>query len=101
MRNFMIAIVLVMLSGASARAGDWPQWRGPTGQGVTDDAKLPLTWDVKTGENIAWKAPLPKGDVPYSSPVVAGGRVFVTIAMNKTRAHHVLCLIRRTASRCG
>jgi outer membrane protein assembly factor BamB len=91
MGNRSLAVALAFLVSAAARGADWPQWRGPTGQGQTDDARLPLTWDVKTGENVAWKSPLPKGDVPYSSPIVVGGRVFVTVAMNKTREHHVIC----------
>jgi outer membrane protein assembly factor BamB len=90
MRIF-VYVTLSILMTAPARAADWPQWRGPTGQGVTDDVNLPVTWDVKTGENIAWKAPLPAGDVPYSSPIVRGGRVFITLAQNQTRGHQVLC----------
>jgi outer membrane protein assembly factor BamB len=86
-----LPIVLAFLVSGSTRAADWPQWRGPTGQGQTQESKLPLTWDGKTGENVAWKAPLPKGDFPYSSPIVQGGRVFATVAMNKTREQHVLC----------
>jgi outer membrane protein assembly factor BamB len=81
-------LILVALHSCSARA-DWPQWRGPTGQGQSGES-LPLKWDAKSGENILWKAPLPKGDTPYSSPIVSGDRVFVTLAMYKSREHRVL-----------
>ena len=53
-----------------ADASDWPQFRGPTGLGYTEEKNLPLNWNAKSNVNIAWKAPLPKSDNPYSSPVV-------------------------------
>ena len=97
MRTILCTVFLMLLAGGgSAGAVDWPRWRGPTGQGlVEDDQKLPTSWSARTGENIIWKAPLPKGDTPYSSPIVQGERVFVTLAMNKTREHHVLCFDKR------
>ncbi|HYE19080.1 MAG TPA: PQQ-binding-like beta-propeller repeat protein [Tepidisphaeraceae bacterium] len=78
------------------RATDWPQWRGPTGQGLSTDKTLPTKWDAKTNENIAWKSPLPKSDTPYSSPIVVAGKVFVTIAINADRQHRVLCFDAKT-----
>ena len=73
------------------RAANWPQFRGPTGLGYTEEKNLPLTWNAKTGENILWKSPLPKSDNPYSSPIVWGDRVFVTCVINNPLEHHVLC----------
>lgn len=91
----------------SATAADWSNWRGPTGMGQTDDKKLPLTWNIKTGENIRWKSELPlQGaadvvsgvDENQSSPIVRRGRVFVTVShwpAKKDPAvhpeHHVVC----------
>ncbi len=46
---------------------------------------------LRLGENIVWRAPLPKSDNAYSSPIVAGGRVFVTCATNDPITHRVLC----------
>jgi len=60
-------------------AEDWPQFRGPTGQGHSTEAGLPLEWTET--QNIAWKVPISGG---WSSPVIAGGRVWVT-AVNATR----------------
>jgi outer membrane protein assembly factor BamB len=93
-----------------APAGDWPGWRGPTGQGHSDEKDLPLTWDAKSGKNILWKASLhggtrnnPEMSSPgWSSPIVWRGRVFLTTAVwpaglskeeRKTTIaeHHVLC----------
>src|SRR4051812_41305309 len=90
---FFIALALLTPPPPPA---DWPQWPGPPGQGLTEDPDLPTTWDLKTGENILWKSPLPPGDVPYSSPIVHGNRVFITLANNKTREHHVLAFDKAT-----
>jgi len=73
-----------LLAGISVgKAGDWPQWRGPTGVGYTDEADLPLTWDGKTGENVLWKVSL-EGTTGHSSPIVWGNRVFITTAVKQT-----------------
>ncbi len=87
----ILILVIVMVVSIVAQAADWPCWRGPTGQGNTSDNDLPIKWDGKTGENILWKAPVPKADNSYSSPIVIGDRVIITLAMNKSLEHHVLC----------
>jgi outer membrane protein assembly factor BamB len=97
--------ILAFLSAVAANAGDWPAWRGPTGQGVSDEKDLPLTWNGKTGENIAWKVRLPgqdgktRQDQNQSSPIVVKNRVVVTVsfwsgdvdAVKVHPAHHVVC----------
>lgn len=67
-----IAFGLILVA-APAFAGNWPQWRGPTGDGVCSDTTLPVTWDAKS--NIAWKCPLPEG---ASTPAIWGDAIFVT-----------------------
>lgn len=60
-----------------ATAGDlFPEWRGAGGQGVTDAANLPVSWSEE--DNVAWKTPIPGRG--WSTPVIAGGRVWVTTA---------------------
>ena len=86
--------LLLGLLAIAAQAEDWPQFRGPTGQGISAERDLPLTWNAKTGENIAWHAALPKNDSGYSSPIVAGDRVFVTCVQNEPLEHHVLCFAK-------
>jgi outer membrane protein assembly factor BamB len=57
-----------------ARADNWPQWRGPTNDGVCRETNLPSEWsDTK---NIAWKLPLP--GMAGSTPVIWGDRIFLT-----------------------
>jgi len=55
-------------------AQDWPQWRGPTGDGISPEKNLPLRWSKS--ENIAWRTPL-KG-MGTSTPVIWGDLILLT-----------------------
>ncbi len=59
---------------AAAGEGDWPQFRGPRGQGVAESTGLPNVWSAT--ENIAWKVPI--AGRGWSSPIVWGDRIFLT-----------------------
>lgn len=67
------------LAAPLARGEDaWPQFRGPNGQGVAENAKLPLHWNAK--ENVVWTAEIPgKG---WGSPVVWGDKIIVASAVD-------------------
>lgn len=71
--------LLLALIPLAAHAEDWPQFRGPTGQGHSSERGLPLEWSES--RNISWKTPVP--GTGWSSPVVAGGRVWLTTAVEK------------------
>ena len=57
-------------------ADDWPQFRGPTGDGISLATNVPLTWS--TNQNLKWKAPVPGRG--RSSPVLLGDRIWLTTA---------------------
>jgi outer membrane protein assembly factor BamB len=61
------------------RAEDWPEFRGPTKQGVSIAIGLPVNWSTTT--NVAWKMPLPGR--AWSSPIVIGDRIFLTNAVGQ------------------
>jgi outer membrane protein assembly factor BamB len=61
-------------------AENWPGFRGTGARGVAADAKLPVTWNVQTGTNIAWKTAIP--GLGLSSPVIWNNLVFVTTAIS-------------------
>jgi outer membrane protein assembly factor BamB len=86
-----LLFIAAALAVSAVRAENWPQFRGLTGLGYSTEKDLPLKWDAKTGENIAWKVALPKGDNQYASPIVWGDRVFVTGVRNAPLAHWVQC----------
>jgi len=72
---FMAGAFLLLLT-TGLGAGQWPQFRGPGGQGVSDSARAPVEWSETS--NVAWKVPVP--GLGWSSPVVADGRVWLTTA---------------------
>src|SRR5829696_8066413 len=67
---------LLLCATASLAAQDWPQFRGPGGQGQSTERGLRIEWSES--KNVAWKVPVPGRG--WSSPVVAGGRVWLTTA---------------------
>jgi outer membrane protein assembly factor BamB len=74
------AAMTVALSTASL-AAQWPEFRGPGGQGHAAGTNLPLDWSET--KNIRWKVPVPGNG--WSSPVVADGRVWMTTAVASPR----------------
>jgi outer membrane protein assembly factor BamB len=60
--------------GDSLSAGNWPQWRGLGGDGVSTETGLPLTWSEK--DNVVWKCPLPGEGA--STPAIWGDAIFLT-----------------------
>jgi outer membrane protein assembly factor BamB len=73
---------------ATRAAGNWATWRGPSGQGYSEDARVPLTWSET--ENLLWKTKLPgRGN---SSPIVWGERVFLTAASESGKERLLLCV---------
>ena len=59
---------------AATVARNWPQFRGPTGQGIAVESDLPLTWSDT--EHVVWKTPLPGPGA--SSPIVYDDRIYLT-----------------------
>jgi outer membrane protein assembly factor BamB len=69
-----ILAAILALGPHLLRAENWPQWRGPNGDGTSRDRGLPLKWS-KT-ENIAWRLELP--GPAGSTPAVWEDRIFLT-----------------------
>ncbi len=85
----------LILSGSAATAANWPAWRGPTHDGVTEETDLPLKWSRE--ENVKWKVELP--DRGNSTPVVWGDKVFLTQAIEKDARRLLLCFDKKTGSK--
>jgi outer membrane protein assembly factor BamB len=71
MRSLFVVLICYVLT-IPAAAQDWNQWRGSTRDGVVSGATLPKTWP--NAVRRVWRVDVGEG---YSSPVVAGGRLFV------------------------
>lgn len=80
MRTFSgwVTGLLIGWAGGMAMAEDWPEFRGSTGMGQSSATGLPTTWGP--AKNVVWKAAVP--GLGWSSPVVAGERVYVTTAVD-------------------
>ena len=72
-----LSCLVLLNSEASARA-NWPQWRGPAGQGISFEKNLPTTWSAT--KNIKWKTPIEGRG--HSSPIVWGKKIFLTTALD-------------------
>jgi len=78
-RNGLIGSACVVVS-VSLSAQHWPAFRGMNAAGVADGKPTAVTWNLATGENVAWKAQV--AGVAVSSPIVWGDRVFVSTAIS-------------------
>ena len=86
-----ICLTVALLTALPAVAGDtWPEFRGPTGDGHTDAAKLPLTWSES--KNVAWKTPL--SGRAWSSPVICGKQIWLTNAPEDGKTLSAVCIDR-------
>ncbi|MEA3213129.1 MAG: hypothetical protein QOE70_6186 [Chthoniobacter sp.] len=91
-RFFILAAWLASITQLSAVEGEWPQFRGPTGQGSSAASNVPVEWSAT--DHVAWKAPLPGRG--WSSPVLSRGRLYLTSAVPDTGSSditlHALCV---------
>ncbi len=93
-KSSCLGLLLVALFTASAHAENWPNWRGPRGDGTSNESGLPLRWDGETGENVAWKFAVPGRG--HSSPIVWGERLFLTTCLEAEQARVLICLDSRS-----
>ena len=83
-------VLPLLLSVLVARAENWPQFRGPSHQGVAEEKNAPLNWSGTS--NVLWKTAIPGES--WSSPIVWGDRVFVTTAEENGESCRVISLDR-------
>ena len=76
-RRISLAVIVGITLTVNALAGNWPQWRGPDGSGISNEKNLPSEWSPT--RNIKWKTPIDGRS--HSSPIVWGNRVFLTTAI--------------------
>lgn len=70
----------VTAAAATLSADNWPQWRGPlaTGAAAAAITNLPEKWSTSTGENVAWKVPMPSRS--GATPIVWEDTIFLNVA---------------------
>lgn len=72
-------IALLLLAFSHVSAEEWPEWRGPNGQGISSAKGLPETWSETSA--VVWKAELPGRG--HSTPVLTGNQLWLTTALEK------------------
>ncbi len=69
-------VALLFVSFTVIRADNWPQWRGPSLNGVSNEKNLPVKWTAE--ENVSWKVPMPGAS--GSTPIIWRDRIFLNVA---------------------
>jgi outer membrane protein assembly factor BamB len=69
---------------------DWPCWRGPHGNNVSDDPAPPLKWSAT--ENVRWRVPVPGRG--HASPIVWGNQIFIATADEAEGTQSLICYDR-------
>jgi outer membrane protein assembly factor BamB len=72
--RLLASLLCSLLSTSFVQADNWPQWRGPNGDGVSNETHLPTKWSAT--ENVAWTLTMP--GMAGSTPIVWGERIFLT-----------------------
>jgi outer membrane protein assembly factor BamB len=84
------AVLILFVTSLAGAGENWPEFRGPTGDGHAAAQGLPLRWSEK--ENIIWKTPI--HDKGWSSPVVWGNQVWLTTARADGKELFAVCVDR-------
>jgi outer membrane protein assembly factor BamB len=89
MTRALLSVAIAVLSLATLRADNWPQWRGPLLNGVSSETNLPVKWTADS--NIAWKLPLPEWS--GATPIIWNEYIFLNVAQGDTLS--LWCVDRR------
>jgi outer membrane protein assembly factor BamB len=76
--SFLVTLTLLNSNAGASGPSNWPQWRGPDGQGVSMETGLPTEWSGV--ENVKWKTAI--AGRGHSSPIVWGKKIFLTSALD-------------------
>src|SRR5205085_3745256 len=91
MSRALVTVLITFLPMVHLCAEDtnWPQFRGPRGDGTSISTGLPLHWSDEPARNIKWKTPI--HGRAWSCPVIWGTQVWLTTATEDGRALFAVC----------
>jgi outer membrane protein assembly factor BamB len=87
MRALLFVVALILMQ-------DWPEFRGSTGQGYSEERGLPLTWSET--ENVRWKVKI--SGTGWSSPVIQDDRIWLTTATDGGKSLRAICINRESGT---
>lgn len=76
--SFLLTLTLLSSNAGASAGANWPQWRGPDGQGVSTETGLPTEWS--DAKNVKWKTAI--AGRGHSSPIVWGKKIVLTTALD-------------------
>jgi outer membrane protein assembly factor BamB len=88
-------LILLLAWTSWARAENWPQWRGPRGDGTSREKGVPTTWSPT--ENVRWNVKLPGPG--NSSPIVWGNHIFLTQALDREGTERAVTCFDRASGK--
>ena len=89
-----IITLLIVNSTSEIQAQNWPNFRGPNGDGTSIETNLPTRWDSET--NVVWKSPVP--GIGHSSPIIWEDKLFTMSALSETQEKILLCYDSRNGN---
>jgi outer membrane protein assembly factor BamB len=89
----LLVALINLLSSPAPAAEDWPEFRGPTGQGISTAKNVPIHWSATS--NVVWKTEIPGEG--WSSPVLVNEKIYLTtaVAAPTNTSLNALCLDSR------
>jgi outer membrane protein assembly factor BamB len=91
-RHLCVLLVVLSFNHAQLLGSDWPQFRGPTGQGHSNATNLPETWSET--ENVTWKVAIE--GLGWSSPSIQGDQIWLTTALDEGKSLRAIALDRQS-----
>jgi outer membrane protein assembly factor BamB len=88
MSRLLLSLMCLGTFVLTAAADEWPQFRGPDGQGHASQRGLPLEWSET--KNVVWKTPIE--GLGWSSPVIRGKQIWLTTATDEGRSLRAVCV---------
>jgi outer membrane protein assembly factor BamB len=83
-RMVTASLLLIIPLSLSAQPNHWPQFRGPHASGLESSAALPTKWNIQSGENIAFRTPIP--GLGHASPIIWNDTVYLATVVGPEAA---------------
>jgi outer membrane protein assembly factor BamB len=87
-------LLISLLASPYIQAENWPGWRGPRGDGTSQEKNVPVHWS--SSRNVVWKSQVP--GIGHASPIVWNDRLFTVSALSETQDRVLLCFDRQDGS---